>query len=492
MHDSDVIDEVSLDIKDLLRILRKRCILILSVFGVAVIGATVISFLLPKLYQAETTLRIKQSKGLGQSLLAELPMGNPMATKQQMSTYAEIIKSRTVVEDVIQQIQPGRDKKKKLDYETILGRLTVSPVRDTEILKIQVVGPTPDETQKLANLIVDSFLMRIATLARSEQTLVREFISGRLQEAKTELAQSEKMLQDYKSQQKIVAPAEETKVLVDQLAEISKLVAENNIELASTQARLDNANLQLNSQKPSFIAENFLIQQCKSKLVELEVELVGMLKKYTENHPQVQALRASISETKKKLNNEIDRVVNAETASLNPIHQGLYQAKLMAEAELTALNAQKEALDAIMTQEEKALVTLPIKEQGLARVMRDAMLAQDIYIMLAKRHEEARISEVMQPTDVQIIDRAVAPDPDKPIKPQKRMNVLIGAFLGLLVGIGAAFILEYLNQTIVDSDDVRYYLDLPILGSIPAFDTTSLSMAHRRGFKPKTNILTGT
>lgn len=89
--------------------------------------------------------------------------------------------------------------------------------------------------------------------------------------------------------------------------------------------------------------------------------------------------------------------------------------------------------------------------------------------MLAKRHEEARISEVMQPTEVQVIDAATLPE--KPIKPRKALNTVIGAILGLFIGTGLAFALEFLNRTIRTADDVREYLDLPVLGSIPDFDS---------------------
>nr|WP_255710871.1 GNVR domain-containing protein [Pelosinus baikalensis] len=122
-----------------------------------------------------------------------------------------------------------------------------------------------------------------------------------------------------------------------------------------------------------------------------------------------------------------------------------------------------------MTSSEQDLNKLPAKEQGLAKVMRDANVNQEIYIMLAKRHEEARISEAMQPTDVQIIDVAIAPE--KPISPKKTLNVVIAAILGLFVGTGIAFLLEYMNKTVRNADDVQQYLDLPVLGSIPDFDS---------------------
>ncbi|MCP6658170.1 hypothetical protein NL521_30000, partial [Klebsiella pneumoniae] len=66
--------------------------------------------------------------------------------------------------------------------------------------------------------------------------------------------------------------------------------------------------------------------------------------------------------------------------------------------------------------------------------------------MLAKRYEEARISEVMEPTDVQIIDEAIFPD--EPIKPKKLLNTVIAAILGIFVGVGLAFLSEYMNKTI--------------------------------------------
>ena len=101
----------------------------------------------------------------------------------------------------------------------------------------------------------------------------------------------------------------------------------------------------------------------------------------------------------------------------------------------------------------------------MGRVMRDALVAQEIYSMLAKRYEEARISEVMQPTDAQVVNPAV--EPDQRIRPRRTLNVAIAAILGLFCGLGAAFFLEYMNRTIRTTDDVKEYLGLPVLGAIP-------------------------
>lgn len=464
-------EDTSLDVKELIKLLKKRRYLILTCFFVAVVAATVISFLLPKTYEAGTTLRIKQPRGLADSLLGSMPMGDVLGTKQQMSTYAEILKSRTVIESMIATIYAGKNEADIPKYEEMLGRISTLPIRDTEILKVAVRAKTPVEAQSVANSLVQTFIDRMTYLARSEQTMVRKFIGDRLIEAKNELDQAEEKLEAYKRDQQIAAPEEETKAIVGQLSQINQLKAANAVELSASQAKLESARQQLENEKPGFIAENQLILQYKSKLADLEVQLVGMLQKYTDQHPEVLALRAAIDETKQRLNTEIARVVNSEASSLNPVHQGILQNKIQAEVEIAAATSQKEAIDKILASQESILSTLPAKEQGLVRAMRDANVAQQIYIMLAQRHEEARISEVMQPTDIQVIDRAVAPKANKPIKPNKKQNVMIAAFFGFLIGTGLAFVLEYFNKTINSADDIQTYLGLPVLGRIPVFNS---------------------
>ena len=457
--------ETTVDLKDIFRILKKNWQLILLIFLISTVLTTIISFLIPKVYEAETTLRIKQPKGLANSLLSEVSMGNTMATQQLMSTYAEIIKSRLVISEVIR--QSNLKEEEMVKYEAMLQRITIQPVKDTEILKIRVQGSSPGEARFFANKLVEVFLEQLTQLARSEQTSVRSFIGERLGESKIELSQAEVRLEEYKQTQKIVAPQEETKALVGRLSEINRLAAENQVEIASAQARLIGIKTQLSQEKASYIATSPLIEQYRGKLADLEVNLVGLSHKYTANHPEVIAFRAEIQETKMKLNQEINRVINTEAPSQNQLHQTLLQQKMQTEIEISAALAQRSEIEKIVNQGEVEILKLPTQEQELARLMRDTAVAQEIYVMLAKRHEEARISEVMQPTDVQVIDRAIAPE--KAIKPKKAMNVMIAAFLGVFVGVGIAFLLEYLNKTVRTADDVRDYLGLPTLATVPDF-----------------------
>lgn len=458
-------EESKLSLQNIIKIIRRRRRLILGTFAAVTLCAVAVSFSMPLIYESETTFRVKPPNGLASSLVVDMPIKNPGAASQ-LPTYAEILKSRTVVQDVIEKTQANTGREN--NYNSMISRITTQPVKDTEILKVKVTASSPEEAQFIANTLTEAFNNKLTEWARSEQTAVRRFIGERLTQSQDELEKAEMALQNYKSANQLTDPGTETKALVDTLSTINKLAADSAVAQAAAQGKLENAQQQLAGESPGVVADNPLIQQYKTKLSDLEVQLVGLTLKYTPNHPTVIATQAAIQDTKKRLNEEAASVINAEAPSMNPIHQILLQSRITAEAEIAAAAAQQGAIDSIVNQNQQQLGKMPMKERGLAKVMRDATVAQEIYIMLAKRYEEARISEVMQPTDLQLIDSATLPD--RPISPNRVKMIVIGALLGLFAGIGLALFTEYLNQSIRTADDIKRYFNLPVLGSIPHFD----------------------
>ncbi|HOJ76466.1 MAG TPA: GNVR domain-containing protein [Bacillota bacterium] len=472
--EKQLIEDVNLNFKDLFRIFQKRRKLIIVTFLIEVLALSTISFLLPKTYEAETTLRIKQPRSLDVSLLGSLPNGNNLNTKLQMATYAEIIRSRTVIDQVLEKTKA--ELAKNYSSQDLVQMITLWPIRDTELLKIKVQAGSANEAETIARVLVETFVKRITELTRTEQSNVRKFIGERLEESKLELAKAEQELEEYRRNHRVIAPSEETQAIIEQLSTMEKILNDNQIKIVSYNATLEAAQEQLANQKPELIAENTIIEQLKSKLTLQEIELVQLLEKYTEKHPDVLALQAAIAETRERLNGEINRVVNSEASSLNPFYQNIIRTKIQTEVELAATLAQQTAIRQLISKKEAELRSLPSKEQGLARVMREASIAQEINVMLAKRYEESRISEVMQPNDIQVVDQPRASD--QPVKPNIKLNLLIAVFLGLVSSITLAFTLDYFNKTINDANDVVDYLNLPVLGVIPDF---SLIIREGRG-----------
>jgi len=95
-------------------------------------------------------------------------------------------------------------------------------------------------------------------------------------------------------------------------------------------------------------------------------------------------------------------------------------------------------------------------------------LAASIANSMAQEFSKAVI-EIKKVDSVSIVDTAVTPD--KPVKPNKTMNVLIAFAVGLMASVGLVFLLEYLDNTIKTSEDVEKLLGIPVLGVIPNYQT---------------------
>ena len=112
--------EITIDLRDLWHVLQKNIRTIKKVTCGFVAAAVVYLIVVPPTYESVALLRVKQPKGIGSSILESMPMGNAMATKQLMSTYAEILKSRSVVVPVIEATEEANDDGKYPRYEDYL------------------------------------------------------------------------------------------------------------------------------------------------------------------------------------------------------------------------------------------------------------------------------------------------------------------------------------------------------------------------------------
>lgn len=263
---------------------------------------------------------------------------------------------------------------------------------------------------------------------------------------------------------KIYSTDDQMKGLADQITTLDKVKAQNQLDLETAQAALSSINGQLAGAGAS-IAGSPAIQQYKANLVQLETKKAGYTGKYTDAHPKMQEVNKQIAETKANLEKEISAIIAQQAPFSNTVQQKLLADKFANEAAIAVANGKNSAIATLEAQNDQSISKLPEAQQGYIRVKRDADVAQEIYVMLSKRLEEAKVAEVMVPNEVQIIDEATLPE--HPIAQQKVRTLGLAFLLGLVSSSGYVIVKELLNRKIRTASDVEEHLQLPVLGVVP-------------------------
>ena len=460
--------EITIDLRDLWNVLKKNTATIRKVTIGCVAAAVVYLIVVPPTYESTALLRVKQPKGLGSSILEALPTGNPMASKQLMSTYAEILKSRSVVVPVIEATEEGKDGKYP-EYEAYLkSRIATAPFKDTEIMKVTFKANTAEDAQKGNKLLVEGFLNRLTELERGEQKTTRQFIEERVNTSKEELQAAESVLTEFKKEHKLLAPESQVQLAAEKLTLADKLRAENQVALEAARARNNAVKAQLQNNTAS-IADNATISGMQAKLAELEAERVSYLDKYTDKHPRVIEVNKEIANMRKTMDAEFKRVAEMMVPSSNPVHQGLLADMFKSEAEISVAQSNLQAVKALENKYNNDVATLSEVEQEYLTLLRDVTVSQEIYVMLAKRLEEAKVAEVAVSTEVQVVDEPTLPD--RRVAPSRSKTLVLAFLLGILGSCGFVIARELMNRTVKTSEDIENYLGLPVLGQIPSSES---------------------
>ena len=471
-------NEQEIDLRELWQIVRTNQKTIAKITGAFLGLAVAYLIIVPNTYQSTALLRIKQEKGLASSVLSELPVGNAQLTKQNMNTNAEILKSRHVVIPVIEQTEEEKDGKYPRYEDYVKGHIVTKPYKDTEILEVDVTGKSPEQAQQANQLLVQGFLDRLTELSHAESSATREFLEQRVKSSKKELDDAETKLKDYQVKHKIFSTDNQMKSLAERITELDKVKAQNKLDMETAQAALGSINSQLSGAGAS-IADSPSIQQAKSKLVDLEAQKAGYVGKYTNENPKMKEINRQISSARSSLRREISAIVAQKAPSSSAVQQKLLTDKFTNEAMIAVAQGKNDAIDQLEKKNADEIAKLPQTQQGYLQVKRDADVAQEIYVMLAKRLEEAKVAEAMVPTEVQVVDEATLPE--KPIKPRKLLTLVLALFLGLFGGTGYTIARTLLNRKIRTAADVEQYLELPVLGVIPEAKSASGKKEEEQG-----------
>ena len=435
----DLEKEESIDLGKLWQVTKEHK----KVVGGIIVGctaiATITAFVLPKQYESTTLVQTRStSREIGGQAAAVLAAATGSSTASPTNNYMELMKSRTVLDPIIDELYEGKDPEKKPDAAGFAkSNLDIKNTKGTNLITVTAKGKTPEEAQQISKEVVDNFLTMQTNNSQQTQSLLVQFLNGRIEEAKQDSDDAAQKFADFSREHKLYSPDDQLKQAITQVSAYDKSIADLQSQQKAAQAQYDVATNKLGQQKSGSkaynINDNGTVQSIRGQIVAKEVELAGLRQKYTDNHPTVISAQQQLNQLQGDLSREVSAVVDSSAASLNSAQMELLKNQAVAEASIGAAKASEDAVRAKKDEIEQDISKYPDEMVTYIQLKSDAEIKKTIYTNLVQQCEQNKIQEAMESMDIQVIDSANLPDEDKPVFPRKKLFVAIGFVLGCMI-----------------------------------------------------------
>ena len=448
---------------------RRGRLFALVVFGV-IAAVAIVTLLTPKRYTTDAKIiagnpnsiaQNPQQSQTGLPFLNALLIGN---TAQSAETYAELMGETPVVQRVIENLHL------KTDVAALKGALKVKPVTNTAILSIQISWSDPKTSADIANEFATVFVARQRELMSAQANGAVDQLAKQLPAAQRRLLVAEQNLSKYEIAHNIADLSTQTTSTVNAAINTDQKINQVELDKKNADAQIDSLSRSLSGMTAttgggSSTAQNPVLPTLRQKLADLTIALGSAQGHYTDNHPQVISLKQQIADVNRQIAHTSPTILASSSTIANPVYQQLSQqlsgAKAMSEADTAQLQQLAKQRAAINPQ----LAALPGQQQHLAQLKRLQVSAENTYNALQAKYNDASIASTTGISDVAITQAA---NKDLAAKtPHLALNLIIATIVGVLLGLGIVFLVDWFDGRIRDERDVESELQLPVLASIP-------------------------
>lgn len=484
---------------------------VLLIFFLSVFAAFLITDLTPRVYQSETTLRVLDSQPAS-SLLSQLSVSTFLGGPS-IGAFAAQLQSRDLVitpavrqlrEDGLLEPLPVHRGRVVVWLANVLGieldleateqgeltasewedffiktlideQLKVEETPDGKVITVTVQQRDPERAQHLANKIAAVFQAVVeAEAVERMEWWQKPTPQAMLDQTQENLITAEREFFDFqKEHPEITLNAEGATqaqiILALQVKEdeLINLLAGAELSLATYRQELEGLSEDITSET---IARNPSHSRLQDNLNQYEIDRAELLGKYDETHPEVTAKDKMIAETKARLANE-EKDIKSTTSTYNPLYQALKEKVNEAEATSISLKKQKAEVTAQINAHFAELREWSPDQLEFYRLKRNVEIYNAQVIALETKMREAEIFAQARTESIKAMDKARAPE--EPLKPRLKLNLVLGAFVGMLLGVTFAVAKNYFKDTYLRLEEAVRQLDaLPespsFLGVLPS------------------------
>ncbi|MGD9163087.1 MAG: GNVR domain-containing protein [Desulfobacteraceae bacterium] len=464
-------------------IIRRRWLILIPIFISMLIGIALV-ILLPKVYEAKTLILIEGQR-VPQSYVQSIITEDPA---QRIATISQQILSTTNLENIIKDFNLFEGPKAKDLYledkvKNLRERISVDVIgnrRETEAFTITYRGKEPRKVMLVANGLASYFIEENLKSRESQAIGTSQFLDSELESMRTRLEQVEEAIKNYRKSNMGELPEQlETNLRI--LERLQANLTNKQQQLRETKIRLSDLQSQTTrNTTPIIVIEGAgrTNQPTRASLEDLQAELHSLESRYTDKHPDIQRLKNRIEEMKVKLAKSAGDTSGTENVSVPPqLRSQINEAK----RDITVAEAELKDLKDEIAGYQKRIEETPKREQELLSLRRDYQNIKASYESLLNRKLEADIAVNMERKQKGEQFRVIDPArlPERPVEPDMRKLFIIIFVLGIGIGGGAAFLLEYMNTAFRNPADIESFYDIPVLTSIPFLMTPKHMMMRK-------------
>ena len=478
-----------------LEILRRRMWYIIIPFVLVMVGASIYAIIAPREYKASTLVLVSP-----QSVPEDLVHATVTSrVEERLQSIAQEVMSRTRLETIMTEFRLYEKERKHLSKEEVVElmrkniKIELPTKRDEKgSFAISFISNDPNTATAVANRLSSLFIEENLKIREKQASGTTEFLTNELTAAKAKLDQMETSVTQYKRRFMGGLPEQRDTNLkiLDQMQNQNQRISESlraaedrklfiqkqltDMEMpASIPVAAGSGKDSQYSIKPSLTQKDSSSAVAAdtggtygNKKDKLKRELEDLRTKYTDNHPDVIAMKkklADLEKNKDTYDNDIKK---------DPRYKELKNQLTITSLEIKRLHDESASVSAQINKYMGRIEQTPAREQDMASLLREYESTKVAYENLLKKSQGAQQAENLEKRQkgeqFKIIDPARVPE--EPFSPDVPKILLISLFAGLAGGMALAFIREQMDRSFHDAADVELSLGIKVLATIPKIE----------------------
>jgi polysaccharide chain length determinant protein (PEP-CTERM system associated) len=469
----------------LLDLTVRRWYVLAGPFALAMMVAVGLAATLPRLYKSETTILVEPQ---------EVPTSyvTPTVTyavEDRLQAMSQQILSRTKLLEIAGEFglypelrkRPEEDlvERMRADIGVDLGGREKRGQQEVSYFKLSFSYPKPETAQRVTARLASLFIEENLKIRSEQAKLTTDFLEKELTDMEVKLKEKEQLVSRFK-QGYMGALPEQLGANLNALTGLQTQLQTNQAGLSAAEERallIQKAAADY-AQAPSLAAPHGGLtarpDSPAARLAALKQALAGYEARYTPQHPNVIKTRKEIARLEADLA-KAPEASGGEAPAAVPagFDPGMRNQLITAKADIERLKQEQAATKRKIALYQARVEATPRREQDLASLTRDYEMMQANYQSLLKKRIDAKMAENLENKQQGEQFRMIDPPnlPARPFKPDLRKLFSFALMLGLGTGVGLCFLLEYLDRSFKDTEDLEEFLHLNVLATIPLVKT---------------------